>query len=498
VYEERFPVTSERANEVNADRDPVGFVGTDTPRFADETAALLRRRLMAAALILSSVLVVAFVGNLLLGNIPLIGLRVTVLLVFVSSFLFLRSRATLSLRQLRFFELAIFGTLTIQLMLMMYARIWAFVVVPDATSAIAIRHLYLSAYCIVILTYGIFMPNTWKRSVLVLAPLAGLPYFVLALLCWHVPETTEALASSSAVAPVPLPFVAAMVAVFGAHIINSVRRDEFRARQLGQYHLKRQLGVGGMGVVYEAEHRMLKRPCAVKLIRPENEMDERAIARFEREVRSTAKLSHWNTVEVFDYGHTEDGTFYYVMELLPGLSLDEMVKRHGPMPAGRTVHFLRQICRALREAHAVGLIHRDIKPANVFAACRGGIHVIAPEQAKDYENTDARGDIYALGAVGYFLLTGQPPFIGKNAFEVLVAHHTRPVVPPSQIESTVPADVEQVVLRCLEKAPDQRYQNAESLEDALSTCQCAAAWTDEKAATWWSLHEPEQDVAEPS
>lgn len=248
--------------------------------------------------------------------------------------------------------------------------------------------------------------------------------------------------------------------------------------------------------------------CAIKLIKPESDADTKAIEQFEREVRSTAKLSHWNTVEIFDYGHTEDGTFYYVMELLPGLSLEELVERHGPMPAARAVRLLRQTCCALREAHAAGLIHRDIKPANIFAARRGGITDVAklldfglvrqtvedsddtqsdkpgkgfsgspaymaPEQSVDFDKTDGRSDIYALGAVAYYMITGRPPFTGKNAFEVLRAHHTRAIVPPSQVNPSIPADVEQVLLRCLAKEAKDRYQSAEALEEALASCECA-------------------------
>jgi len=165
--------------------------------------------------------------------------------------------------------------------------------------------------------------------------------------------------------------VAAVAAVFGTHLINTLRREAFEARQLGQYRLIESLGTGGMGDVYLAEHRMLKRPCAIKLIRPGQAGDPKVLARFEREVQMTARLSHWNTVEIYDYGRTEDGTFFYVMEYLPGLSLEDLIERHGPLPAERVVHLLRQTCQALREAHAIGLIHRDIKPGNVFVARRG-------------------------------------------------------------------------------------------------------------------------------
>jgi serine/threonine-protein kinase len=272
-----------------------------------------------------------------------------------------------------------------------------------------------------------------------------------------------------------------------------------------------------MGEVYLAEHQLLKRPCAVKLIRPGDVGDCRAVARFEREVRLTATLSHPNTVEVYDYGRTSDGAYYYVMEHLPGLSLEELVQRHGPVPAGRVVHLLRQVCHALSEAHAVGLIHRDVKPSNVIAARRGGMDDVAklldfglvratsapaaaglsaegqivgtplfmsPEQAAGRE-VDGRSDVYSLGAVAYHLLTGRPPFDGADALAVLIAHARDPVVPPSQVQAGVPEDLERVVLRCLAKEAAERFPNAASLERALGACDCSADWDQDRAARWW-------------
>ncbi|MEM7352006.1 MAG: serine/threonine-protein kinase, partial [Acidobacteriota bacterium] len=302
--------------------------------------------------------------------------------------------------------------------------------------------------------------------------------------------------------------------------IHSIRRDEFRARQFGQYQLKDKLGSGGMGEVYRAEHTLLKRPCAVKLIQTDDEVSEELLARFEKEVRSTAMLSHPHTVEVYDFGHTADGTFYYVMELLPGMSLDALVRRHGPMPPERAVHFLRQVCGALREAHAVGLIHRDIKPANIIAAERGGIwdfakvldfglvrevptgtvvdprlttqgmvggspYYMPPEQVTAFRDANARSDLYSLGGVGYFLLTGRPPFSARRPTDVLVAHSRGAVVAPSEHNPEVPQDLEQILLRCLAKDPGDRYADVSRLDDALADCACSGQWTDERAAAWW-------------
>jgi serine/threonine-protein kinase len=305
---------------------------------------------------------------------------------------------------------------------------------------------------------------------------------------------------------------------FGAGAISRLRRQVAEARQLGPYRLRQQIGAGAMGEVYLAEHRLLKRPCALKLIRPDRVGDPRVLARFEREVRLTATLSHPNTVEIYDYGRTPDGTYYYVMEYLPGLSLEELVERHGPMPPGRVVYLLRQVCRALREAHAVGLVHRDIKPANIIAARRGGLDDVAklldfglaqpaatgpaaglsaegqilgtplfmsPEQATGDRELDRRSDIYSLGAVAYHLLTGRPPFTGAGGMAVLVAHARDPVVPPSRILTGVPEDLERVVLRCLAKEAADRFADAGSLERALGACACAGDWDEDRAARWW-------------
>jgi serine/threonine-protein kinase len=312
--------------------------------------------------------------------------------------------------------------------------------------------------------------------------------------------------------------VAAIAAVVGTHLINALRREAFEAKQIGQYRLVTPLGAGGMGEVFLAEHRMLKRPCAVKLIRPEQAGDPHVLARFEREVQMTARLSHWNTIEIYDYGRTEEGTFFYVMEYLPGLSLEEMLDRHGPLPAERVVHLVRQVCQGLREAHAIGLIHRDIKPGNIFAAQRGGLFDVvkvldfglvkpvaeasstrltqdgaisgtplfmSPEQARGLDEIDARSDIYSLGAVAYMLLTGRPPFEGSSPLDVMIAHARDEVAPPRKYQPDVPPDLEAVILKCLAKQPEERFPDAESLESALAECAAADQWTQADAARWW-------------
>jgi serine/threonine-protein kinase len=371
-----------------------------------------------------------------------------------------------------------------------------------------------------VVAYGMFIPNTWRRCAAIAAVMALCPLVV----------SVAAMALSEQAIDRDLQFayflnmgawmaLAAVWAVLGSHRISVLEQQAFEARRLGQYQLKQRLGAGGMGEVYLAEHALLHRPCAIKLIRPERAGDPRNLARFEREVQATATLTHPNTVEIFDYGHAADGTFYYVMEYLPGLSLEELVKQHGPLPPMRVVHLLRQVCGALAEAHAAGLIHRDVKPSNIIVGQRGGQYGVAklldfglvqsvglegnsekltqegaiagtpaymsPEQAAGKAELDRRSDLYSLGCVAYFLLTGQPPFLRKTAVQILAAHLSEPVVPPEQLRRDLSADLQSVVLRCLEKEPGRRFEDAESLEQALGQCACATQWTRDQAAAWW-------------
>jgi serine/threonine-protein kinase len=505
---------------LDVSRPAVQFVEGTRQKLADETAELLRRRLKAVALVLTLTLGYAFFSNLFVPGRPLLILRAIVLAVVAGSFLLLQSRRSVGLTGLRLLELAIFGGVGIQVVLNLSQRTLEYATAGDVASTTSGLAFISSAWTTLILLYGMFMPNNWKRAAVILFVAACIPYANVVLLRWHCPELAAIDDRNKFGLPVPLPFLAAFAGTYASHIIQSIRRDAFKAKQFGQYQLKKKLGAGGMGEVYQAEHVLLKRPCAIKLIRPDADTDATALARFEREVRATAKLTHWNTVEIYDFGRTDDGTFYYVMELLPGMSLEDLVQTHGPLPPSRVVHFLRQTCHALREAHASGLIHRDIKPANIFAAKRGGVDDVAklldfglvkqganepstdsqltrvgsfsgsplymsPEQAASFSDTDVRTDIYSLGGVAYYLLTGKPPFSGRSALEIIIAHSRDAVTPPSTVRPDCPKDLEEIVLRCLAKPPDDRFPHVDELDQALAVCQCARDWDEAKARSWW-------------
>ena len=487
------------------------------PDLSDETRQILRRRLWAITLVLCVVLCYVFVRSLLSPKESIFTIRTLCLIVMLACFAALRSKMRLSLFQLRIIELTSALNVAITAGVMDLGLIANAAAQGDVATAVSANNWIYHIWSVLILIYGVFMPNTWQRAACVLLPAACAPYLTTFMHCQWDRQVAEVLSHDRFGMPVPMPFVSAFASVFAAQVIHSVRRDAFRAKQFAQYRLGRLIGVGSFGEVYEAEHLLLKRACAVKLIRPELEADPKAFSRFEREVRAIAKLTHWNSVEVFDFGETAEGMFYYVMELLPGMNLAQMVKRFGPLPPSRAVHFLRQACAALQEAHDLGLVHRDIKPGNLFAAQRGGVwdvtklldfglvretnveanphltgvnmiagtpHYMAPEQAAAYRTADARSDIYSLGASGYFLLTGRPPFDGESALKILIAHANEKPTLPSQIRADIPEDLGAVILRCLEKLQENRFQSAADLARALDECDCGK-WTDEEADLWW-------------
>jgi hypothetical protein len=311
---------------------------------------------------------------------------------------------------------------------------------------------------------------------------------------------------------------------------RSVRRAEQEVRQLGQYTLEEKIGSGGMGTVYRARHALLRRPTAVKLLSPE--ASAVAAARFEREVHQTCRLNHPNTVAIYDYGRSQDGAFYYAMEFVDGINLDALVRKHGPLPDGRVIAILTQVCGSLAEAHDIGLIHRDVKPANVMLTRRGGLGdfvklldfglvksledgeqaaltaagaitgtpgYLSPEAVEDRQKMGPRSDLYSLGAVAYFLLTGRPVFEGADVMEICRQQINETPVPPSQrVSRPIAADLEAVILSCLAKRPVDRPATARELAGRLARCCAATPWSGEDAEAWWRNEPAGGPAAEPT
>jgi hypothetical protein len=504
---------------------PVAIIADSAPGLSAEVQALLSARLKIAALVLGfGFLIYLIKGLFYLDRLQtpahwrLFWMQVGVTVLEGALGLRLCTRCPKVLRNLRLWELLVFGAPAVFFAALHWTAL---------QEAAANGHIYpvATGWMLLIFTYALFIPNSWQRAVVIIGVMAAMPVLLLTSLMGLSSEFAAVVATHSQVRPVVLEtaltmLLTAVAAVWGVHTIGRLRTEAYAARQIGQYRLKRRLGGGGMGEVYLAEHLLLKRPCAIKLIRPEKAGDPQALARFEREVQETARLTHWNSIDIYDYGRAADGTFYYVMEYLPGMNLEQLVQMHGPLPAGRVIHLLTQVCDALGEAHHHRLVHRDIKPANVFAARLGGIYDVAklldfglvkpsglttgphltqegmvagsplymsPEQATG-EAVDARSDIYALGLLAYYLLTGRPPFESDKAIQVLLAHVNEPPSPPSRFNSAVPKDLEEVVLRCLEKDPELRFQTVEALRQALDDCAAARSWNRELAAAWWASH----------
>jgi serine/threonine-protein kinase len=510
-------------------RKQVALVEGSTPHLSAETRDLLRNRLRLAAILFFVGFFVFLVRWFFFWN-EWIPARLPLFLThgFITILLGLFAvklcrHCSYSLKTLRIAELLIFGC---PALFFIVKSVQESAILASLPAGEARLDNLVLPWFLMVFTYALFIPNTWQRAAVVMGVMGAAPVAIMGYLYWTVPAFGQLAASPPyhgfVSGQVLIMAIAVLVGVVGVQTIGTLRREAFAARQLGQYRLKKRLGSGGMGEVYLAEHQMMKRPCAVKLIRPEKAGDPRMLARFEREVRATAKLSHWNSIDIYDYGRTADGTFYYVMEFLPGHNVGEIVEGYGPIPPARSVFLMDQVCAALNEAHGVGLVHRDIKPANIFCAYRGGVFDVAklldfglakptlenriepaltmagtvtgsplfmsPEQASGDDSVDARSDIYSLGAVMYYMLTGQPPFISDNPLKVMIAHASQEVTPPREINPEIPIELEEVVMRCLEKDPEHRYQDVAELQQALREIVFGEAWSSDLAADWWSCN----------
>ncbi len=541
------PVAATPTAGVSSARCPMAFVSGSGKGLTCETVKLLRHRLGIAALI--TLFPNAFFLVLNLADpetssrwFGVSGRLFDLLVVIVAAgiALLLWGRRPLSASTLRRLEIVLFGT-TAAFFAWLQARL---LIDPDfldwirrsATTGTR-RQVFTTVitatglrWFFLIVLYGVFIPNTWKRCALLVSLVALLPLVLTLVLAVQDPRLGPILLTPFLILTMIM-IAAVAIAISGSLRIHTLQQEAEQYRKLGQYRLHEKLGAGGMGEVYLGEHVLLRRPCAIKLIHPDQAGDARQLSRFEREVRAMANLTHWNTVEIFDYGRTEEGVFFYVMEYLPGLNLESLIQRNGPLSPGRVVHLLRQMCLALREAHGIGLLHRDLKPSNIITCQRGGFHDVvklldfglvqdlavsaeamkltmqgtilgsppymSPEQSRGRHDLTPASDIYSVGGMAYFMLTGQPPFVRETVMELLIAHASEPVTPPSTLRPDIPADLEAVVMRCLEKEPGKRFADAESLERALAACACACDWKEEMAAEWWRSHGETVSVRRP-
>lgn len=514
-----------------AARNMVALVEGSTPHMSSETRDQLRYRLHIVALIFFCTFAAFLLRSFFMNPVAELfgpGLK-TITLTHIGMTLImglaawkLSGKCKFCLTTLRVAEIIVFGAPAVLFLLLNYFKLVHAAELPNGAAYVP---QVVNAWLALIFIYALFIPNTWSRALTVMSAMAFAPLAVsLYLLAYNSsfrevvrqPEFAGYFTEQALIM-----IFGVVAATLGVHTIGTLRRQAFQAKQLGQYRLKQKIGSGGMGEVYLAEHEMMKRPAAIKIIRPEKAGDPRILARFEREVRSTAKLSHWNSIDIYDYGNAADGTFYYVMEYLPGHNVGELVDMYGPLPPGRVVYLMDQVCKALAEAHGIGLVHRDLKPANIFCAYRGGEFDVAklldfglakplvqvddasltqegavtgspmflsPEQAIGDREADIRSDIYSLGAVMHYLLTGQPPFNYSQPVKLLIAHASEDATAPSEVVSGIPEELDEIVLRCLEKDPEDRFQDIHELRAALLSIDFDDPWSAERAEAWWSCN----------
>jgi len=384
------------------------------------------------------------------------------------------------------------------------------------------------------LIFTIVVPSSPRRSVLAaLAASSSVPVMAAVSIAAYPPPLLPDTRQFFFVFVSPYLLVVVMAYV-GARVLFALGNEVRKARELGSYRLLERLGEGGMGEVWRARHRLLARPAAIKLIRPlaaPSSIGSEAASRFELEAQAIASLRSPHTVNLFDFGIADDGTFYYVMELLDGLDAERMVNRFGPMPAARVIHAIRQVCHSLSEAESISLVHRDIKPANIFL-CRYGEdydfvkvldfgivklmhepgtaddaptfaaltaeHVVhgtpafmAPEQILGGLPVDNRADIYAIGCLTYWLLTGELVFTGDTPMQLLVQHaQAKPEPPSARTGLPIPKELDAIVLACLAKEPSDRPQTARELARRLEAVPVSGEWTPELARAWWEAYQP--------
>jgi len=504
-----------------------------TQRLKSETRSLLQHRLRALALVCAVPMALSTTRFLFIHPAGAWASGAFTLLA-MACWAYLR-RPKLPLPTLRAVTVLIFAGLLIAVGVNSYLLLGGALESGDYGSYRAQINRMPGVYLLFMLAYAMFIPSRWQQTLkVVLVMVAGAMVPSLALMwtqraAFTVAGDTVRTGEQISFSLLML-FTGGLFAIFGSYIINGYRRAAAEVDDAGMYRLLGKLGQGGMGEVWRAEHRMLARPAAIKIIRPELLGDpgaaDTATKRFTREARATAALQSPHTVQLYDFGATQEGTFFYVMELLRGMDMEDLVKRYGPVRPERAIHLLRQAAYSLQEAHDRGLVHRDIKPGNLhvgvfagkadwvkvldfglvksFADDRAGTEGLTvegvttgtpayfpPEMAAGASAADERSDIYALAAVGYWLITGQLVFGGNTALEMVLQHVQQQPVPPSQrTENVVPPGLERTILAGLSKNPDDRPQTMREFAKMLDAAG-AGDWNTEQATEWWRLHEPE-------
>ena len=455
------------------------------------------------------------------------------------TFALLRSPLRLSRRHVRFMEGGLFGFEMLVLLAAQYLSVTDLIDQRDLVDAVAVQKNGVIRTLVLMICCGVFVPRAPAATARIVVTMAAALILCHGVVLHHADTANlnmDDLANHQIVMVNALFLIMGVaLATLAAWVLRGHEGGADGDRdsgpgghgRVGPYRLLRSLGDRGVGHVYLAEHDELRRPCAIKLVRPG---DRVATARFDREVQAAARLLHPNTVSVFDFGRTGDGTAYCAMEFLPGLCVADIVGRSGPMPAGRAVFLGRQICGAIAEAHRQGFVHRDLSPANVFVSVLGGRcdvakvldfgvvggvaalpdhdpaasgmvagtpEYVSPEQAVAGRGVDGRADIYGLGVMLYFMVTGVPPFVRDTPADVLRAHVSQPVKPPRELAADVPTDLEAVILRCLAKRPEDRYADARAVADALGACSCATEWNEARAEGWWLAKASAPSAASP-
>ncbi len=431
---------------------------------------------------------------------------------------------------LRAMEIAVFG------MMAACSAYWQFAVLTayplngfegsghETASVLASALIVYFVWFVLIVFHGVLVPNTPGRGAAVAVGMCVVALAISAVAVVVHPPTARHALELYAISVTVLG-AGAGLSVFGTAKTQALQLEVLSAleavRELGQYRLRQKLGIGGMGEVYLAEHSLLKRPCAVKRIHPRLLNNPEQVRRFEREVQATAQLRHPNTVEIYDYGRADDGTFFYAMEYVPGVSLEDLVGKYGPLHPDRVVHVLRQVCAALREAHRHGLVHRDIKPSNILVCADGPQHdhvklldfglvqsLIPEEAAADQKLTreglivgtpeymspeqatggtlDGRSDLFSVGSIAYFLLTGKEAFHRGNSVKTLLAVVGEEPPPIADLNPATPDDLAGIVRKLLAKDAADRYQTAGAAKADLARSSCAGKWTEDRAAEWWA------------